>query len=68
MVLLLHTGRCYGAESVSFCSSLDALSGGILFCRIQMSQFLAENHGLKSGVFIDILSALITPHWKVLWS
>ena len=53
---------------MSFCSSLDALSGGILFCRIQMFQFLAENHGLKSGVFIDILSALIVPHWKVLRS
>ena len=31
---------------VPFCSSLDALSGGIIFCESQNVQFLAKNHGL----------------------
>ena len=31
---------------VPFCSSLDALSDDILFCRSQNFQILAENHGL----------------------
>ena len=29
-----------------FCSSRDALSDGILFCRSQNFPFLAKNHGL----------------------
>ena len=31
---------------VPFCSSCDALSDGILFCRSQIFHFLAKNHGL----------------------
>ena len=31
---------------VPFCSSRDALSDGILFCRSQNFQILAKNHGL----------------------
>ena len=32
-----------------FCSSRDALSDGILFCRSQKFQILAKNHGFFSG-------------------
>ena len=35
------------------CSSRDALSIGILFCRSQNFQILTKNHG-QSGVFTEI--------------
>ena len=34
---------------VPFCSSRDALSDGILFCRNQNFQILAKNHGFFSA-------------------
>ena len=34
-----------------FCSSRDALSDGILFCRSQIFQILAKNHGYNPWFF-----------------
>ena len=47
-----------------FCSSCDALSHGILVCRSQNFQILAENRGLQSMVSIKFLATLITLHCK----
>ena len=43
---------------VPFCFSLDALSGGIIFCQSQNVSVLAEIEAILCGV--------LTPHWKVL--
>ena len=53
----------------SFCSSLDALSDGIMFLEIEFFSFWPKTMDYNKAFWLKLSShicALITPHWKVL--
>ena len=52
-----------------FCSSLDAPSDGIIFAKVKIFRFWPKTMDYSPWFLTEIdviLSALITPHWRVL--
>ena len=49
-----------------FCSSLDGLADGIIFCKCQYFHTLVGNHRLLYSGVLPEIEAIICSYWKVL--